>query len=276
MSIMSSLRLVVLLGFLTAIFLAIGYYFAGTGGMLIGLLFAFVSNFLSYWYSDKFVLYLYRAKKISSRENPELHGILNRICKKADLPVPPLYMIDTDVPNAFATGRGPKNAAVAVTRGLMNKLDKKEVEAVLAHEIGHVKNRDTLVSTMAATLAGALTWFSYIFIFGDNRNRSIFSYLILFIVAPLAATMIKLAISRSREFGADTTGAKLSDPLDLASALEKISSDAKRTPLSGNESTAHLFIVNPFTTGNIIKLFSTHPPTEERTRRLRGMVHGKA
>ncbi len=270
---MSMLRLVVLLGVMTALFLAIGYFFAGTGGMLIGLVIAFATNFLSYWYSDKFVLMLYNAKRISGSDYPELHSSVARICKKAGLTVPPLYMIDTPLPNAFATGRNPKNAAVAVTKGLLNRLGKSEIEAVLAHEIGHVKNRDILVSTMAATLAGALTWVSHMFLFGgDERNRNAFSYVLIFILAPLAAALIQLAITRSREFGADKTGAVLSDPLDLASTLEKISGYAKHSSLRGNEATAHLFIVNPFTAGGIAGLFSTHPPTESRIERLRIMA----
>ena len=272
MSLMSNIRLVLLLGFLTALFLSIGYYFAGTNGMLIGLLVALGTNFLSYWYSDKFVLKLYNAKKMSKNAYPELHKSLKEISKKASIPVPPIYFINTEVPNAFATGRNPQNSAVAVTKGLMEKLSHKEVISVLAHEVGHVKNRDTLISTVAATLAGALTWFSYLFLFGDDRNRSILSYLLIFIVAPLSATLIRMAISRNREFGADLTGAKLSNPLDLASALKKISDSTKHVRLSGNEATAHLFIINPFTSGNIMKLFSTHPSTEERVSRLRKMV----
>lgn len=272
MSIMSSLRLALLLGMLTAMFLAAGYYFAGTGGMMIGLALAFATNLLSYWYSDKFVLALYNAKKADKKDCPELFSSLQRICKKAEIPVPPLYVINAPAPNAFATGRNPKNAAVAVTKGLMEKLDKKEAEAVLAHEIGHVKNRDILVSTMAATMAGALTWIAHMFMFGgDERNRNALSYALMLVAVPVAATLIRLAITRSREFGADKTGALLSNPLDLASALEKISSVAKSAPLRGSESTAHLFIVNPFTAGNMVKLFSTHPPVEERVARLREM-----
>lgn len=259
------------MGFLTAILLAIGYLFGGLAGVTLGLIIALATNFISYWYSDRFVLWMYRAKRLSEKEHKDLHAMLERIAKKAGIPKPPLYFIDMDVPNAFATGRNKNHAAVAVTRGLMEKLDSSEVEAVLAHEIGHIKNRDILVSTIAATLAGALTWIAYMFFYGDERNRNALSFVLLFILAPLAATLIRLAISRSRELGADKTGAMLSDPLDLAGALQKISDAAKAKPLHGNSSTSHLFIVNPFSAGSLAGLFSTHPPLELRVKLLKAM-----
>jgi len=263
------LRVILLLGTLTALFLAIGYYFAGMVGMIIGFAIAFLTNFVAYWYSDSFVLRLYNAKPAGD-DYPDLDSSMEKISRKADIPKPKLYLINVNVPNAFATGRSPKKAAVAVTKGLL-QLSTEEIEGVIAHEIAHIKNRDTLIATMAATMAGALTWLAYIFFFGDQRNRNIFSFLLLFILAPLAATMIRLAISRSREFSADKTGAMLSDPLNLASALEKISSSARSYPIRGNQSTSHLFIVNPFS-GSMIRLFSSHPPIEERIARLRSMA----
>lgn len=263
------LRVVLLLGILTAIFLAIGYYFAGTVGIAIGFAIALLTNFVAYWYSDSFVLRLYNAKP-AGKDYPDLDSSLEKISKKADIPKPKLYLVNMNVPNAFATGRSPKKSVVAVTKGLMN-LSIEEIEAVISHEIAHVKNRDTLIATMAATIAGALTWLGYLFFYGDERNRNILSYLLLFILAPISATLIRLAISRNNEFSADRTGAMLSDPLNLASALEKISSSAKNHPLRGNQSTSHLFIVNPFS-GSLTRLFSTHPPIEERVARLRSMA----
>lgn len=269
---MAAIRVMALLGFLTALFLAIGYYFGGILGMVIGLAMALITNFVSYWYSDSFILKMYRAKKIDPSDYPDIDNSLENIAGKAGIPKPPLYMVNVPVPNAFATGRSPKHAAVAVTKGLLAHLNVEEVEAVLAHEISHIKNRDTLIQTMAATMAGALTWLSYLFIFGDIRNRNLFSYIILLVLAPLAAMLIRMAISRNREFLADKTGAAVSNPLDLASALEKIHSVAKHSPLRGNASTSHMFIVNPFSAGTMTKLFSTHPPTAERVARLRQMA----
>lgn len=265
---MTLLRLVLLLAVLTGLFLLVGFYFAGTAGMTAGLAIALITNLFAYWYSDKFVLRMYGAKPCKNRK---IDSMLERIAKKADIPKPPLYFVNLDVPNAFATGRNVQHAAVAVTKGLMEKLDNREIEAVLAHEIGHVKNRDTLIATMAATIAGAISWLAYAFYFGDERNRNAFSYIILFLLAPLAATLIRLAISRSRELSADRTGAALSNPLDLASALQKISAHARAHPLRGNSATSHLFIVNPFSGDGLIRLFSTHPPLEQRIARLKAM-----
>ncbi len=265
---MALLRLVLLLGALTGLFLLVGFFFAGAAGMTIGLAMALAMNFFSYWYSDKFVLHLYRAKPYDDKKTGR---IVERIAGKAGIPKPAVYIVDMPVPNAFATGRDTKHAVVAVTKGLVEKLDDKEIEAVLAHEIGHVKNRDTLVATMAATIAGAISWLAYAFYFGDERNRNALSFVMLFVLAPLAATIIQLAISRSREFGADKTGAMLTNPRDLASALRKISAEAAARPLRGNDSTSHLFIVNPFSGGTLMKLFSTHPPLEERVARLNAM-----
>lgn len=264
------LRLILLLGSLTGLFLAIGFYFAGTVGVTTGFAIALLTNFIAYWYSDSFVLKLYNAKP-AGNDYPDLDSSLEKIAKKAGIVKPKLYLINMNVPNAFATGRSPKKSAVAVTKGLL-QLSIEEIEGVLAHEIAHIKNRDTLIATMAATIAGAITWIAYIFFYGDQRNRNTFSLLLLFILAPISATLIRLAISRNGEFSADKTGAMLSDPLNLASALEKISSYAKNHPIRGNQSTSHLFIVNPFSAGTMARLFSTHPDTETRIKRLRQMA----
>ena len=263
------MRTFILITALTALFLGVGYYFAGTAGMFMGLFFAFVTNFFAYCYSDRIILAMYRAKPLSDEKIKEMVSML---ATKAGLPEPKLYIVDLPVPNAFATGRNPAHSAICVTRGLLDLLKKDEIEGVLAHEMSHIKHRDTLIQTMSATIAGAITWLGYLFWFGDSRNRSIFSYLLLFFLVPIAATLIRLAISRDREFRADKTGAMLSSPLSLASALEKISSIAKQNPMRGNASTASMFIVNPFSLSGIEALFSTHPPTEERVRRLREML----
>lgn len=265
----STLRLALLLGFLTGLFLLVGYAFAGIGGMTIGLAIALVTNVLAYWYSSSLVLRMYGAKPY---KNAQLERTVAKLARKAGIPKPPLYYVDADVPNAFATGRSHAHAAVAVTKGLMEQLSDAEVEAVLAHELSHVKHRDTLVSTVAATLAGAFTWLAYAVWFGSDENRNVLSYALLFFLAPLAATMIRLAITRNREYLADQGGAQIADPLKLASALEKIAASVKAAPARGNASAAHLFIVNPFSASTLVNLFSTHPPVEERVRRLHEMA----
>lgn len=264
---MSGLRMAAMLGLLTALFLAIGFFFAGMTGMTIGLIFAFMMNFFAYFFSDKIVLRMYGAKKL---EDKKINAMVERLAKKAGIPKPKTYIVGMDVPNAFATGRSPKHAAVAVTKGLMDKLNESEIEGVLAHELSHIKNRDTLVQTIAATIAGAISWLAYAFMFGDE-DRNIFATMLLFILAPLAASLIQMSISRSREYMADDGGAKISSPLDLASALGKISAAAKERPMRGNNATSHLFIVNPFSAGGVVNLFSTHPPIEKRIARLKEM-----
>jgi heat shock protein HtpX len=265
----SALKSVLLLGILTALFIAVGYLFGGMAGATIGLIIALVMNLVSYWYSDRIVLRMYKAKKLDDKK---INDMIKELADKAGIPKPETYIIETDTPNAFATGRSPKHSAVAVTRGLMNTLDSGEIEGVLAHEMSHIKNRDTLVSTIAATLAGALSWLGYIFYFGDTRDRNALSYVLLFILVPLSASLIRLAISRNREYLADKAGALISNPLKLASALEKISDSVKAKPAKGNASTAHMFIVNPFSGMSLIELFSTHPPTEKRVAALRSMT----
>jgi len=270
MSIMSSLKAVLLLGILTAIFLGIGYIFGGIFGATIGLVIAFIMNFVSFWYSDRIVLWMYRAKRYDNRK---IQNMVKKLAERAKIPTPQLYIIQMDVPNAFATGRGPGHSAVAVTKSLVDKLDDDEIEGVLAHEINHIKHRDTLISTMAATIGGAITWLAYLFWFGgDQEGRNVVSYLLLFILAPLAALLIRLAISRNREYFADRGGAEISSPSGLASALQKIADAVKQKPArEGSNATAHMFIVNPFTGKAFINLFSTHPPVEERIKRLREM-----
>lgn len=264
----AAMRSTILLGLLTALFLAVGFFFAGVFGATLGLVIAFALNIFSYWYSDKIVLWMYRAKKL---DNKKINAMVEGLAKKAGIPKPKTYVVNTDMPNAFATGRSPRHSAVAVTKGLVDKLNDGEIEAVLAHEISHIKNRDTLVSTMAATIAGALTWLAYILYFGNERNRNALSFVLMFVLAPLAASLIRLAISRNREYLADHTGALLSDPLKLASALEKISDSVKHAKMKGNPSTAHMFIVNPFSGMSLLEMFSTHPHVEKRISILRSM-----
>jgi heat shock protein HtpX len=266
-----------LLALLTGLLLGIGYFFGGLYGATIGLIFAGLINFISYWYSDKIVLKMYGAREISPGDNPTIYQMVGRLSDNAGIPAPKVYEINTMNPNAFATGRNPKNSAVAVTRGLMQHLEPEEIEGVLAHEISHIKNRDTLISTVSATIAGAVTWLAHILgfslLFGGRDRGNAGGAIFMFLFAPLAASIVRLAISRNREFMADATGAKISQkPLALASALKKINSIARARPLAVNESTSHMFIINPLKANTIANLFSTHPPTEERVRRLEEMA----
>jgi heat shock protein HtpX len=267
---MAFLRTTALLGLLTGILLAVGFLFGGIGGMAIALVFAFFINFISYWYSDKIVLAMYRAKPTADKK---LNSMAEKLAKEAGIPKPKLYVTPQKIANAFATGRSPKHSAIAVTEGLLDNLKDDEIEGVLAHELSHIKNRDTLVSTMAATIGGAISflaqiaWFS---MFSRDREGGSLLLFPLIILAPFASMMVQLAISRSREFGADYTGALISKkPRSLASALEKISKIADGNPIRGNSATSHLWIVNPFKGDGFVKLFMTHPPVEERIERLR-------
>ncbi len=261
-----------LLGLMTAILLAIGWFFGGIWGMGLGLALAFIINFVSYWYSDKIVLNMYKAELCDDRE---LNAIVAKLAQEAKIPKPALYIVPTDVPNAFATGRSPKHAALAVTKGLLN-LNKEEIEGVLSHEIGHIKNRDILISTMAAMIAGAISYFAQIgyFVFlggGEGREASSSIGLILILIfAPIAALLIRLSISRTREYKADYTGAILTKkPEYLASALKKINDMVKHSPMrGGSAATSHLWIVNPFKDNWFTGMFSTHPPLERRIKRL--------
>ncbi len=281
----NQIKTVLLLGGLTGIFLLIGAMAGGQQGLLIALLFAGGINFLSYWFSDKIVLFIYRAKEADKKQYSELYSLVKEVADSAKLPMPKVYVIESPQANAFATGRNYQHAAVAATSGIMKLLDKNELKAVLAHEIGHVKNRDILISSIAATIAGVISYIAmmarWAAIFGgmggndENRSGNILELLVLAIIAPIMAMIIQLAISRSREYLADETGAKLvRSGLPLASALEKIQKNVASNPIremGTTEATAHLFIHSPFKGKSLLNLFSTHPPTEERIRRLKEM-----
>jgi len=275
------LRTTVLLAALTALFLVIGGAIGGNQGVLIAFVFALLMNFASYWFSDKIILSMYGAHEVSPQEAPELYRVVQRLAQRAGIPMPRVYVIPSDAPNAFATGRNPQHGAVAVTEGIMRLLSEDELAGVLAHELGHIRNRDTLIMTVAATLAGAITMLAHMAqwgaIFGvgrrdgeENGGGGVLGLLFMAILAPIAATLIQLAISRSREYFADSTGAGIAgSPSGLARALEKLHYASQRVPMEANPATAHLFIVNPLTGGSLTNLFSTHPPIEERIRRLR-------
>jgi heat shock protein HtpX len=277
------LRTTVLLAALTALFLVIGGALGGNQGLFIAFVFALLMNFASYWFSDKIVLSMYGAREVGLNEAPDLYRLVQRLAQRAGIPMPRVYIIPSDAPNAFATGRNPQHGALAVTEGILRMLDTDELAGVLAHELGHIRNRDTLIMTVAATLAGAITMLAHmaqwgaIFGFGrrdeeDSGGGGVLGLLFMAILAPIAATLIQLAISRSREFFADSTGAAIAGaPSGLARALEKLHYASQRLPMDANPATAHLFIVNPLTGGSLMNLFSTHPPIEERIRRLRRM-----
>ncbi|MCC4765248.1 zinc metalloprotease HtpX [Methanosarcina sp. DH1] len=279
------LKTTILLATLTGLMVLIGSHW-GTGGMIIAFLLAIIMNLGSYWYSDKIVLKMYRAKEVSPAEAPNLHKIVDGLAMKAGIPKPKVYIVESGMPNAFATGRNPEHAAVAATTGILHLLSYEEMEGVLAHELAHVKNRDTLISAIAATLAGVVTmlahWAQIAAIFGglggrDDDNGGIIGLIVMIFVAPIAATLIQLAISRSREYAADAEGASISrKPWALASALEKLEyGNSHYSPrvsdVQAQESSAHMFIVNPLKGGAIQSLFSTHPATDERVRRLKAM-----
>lgn len=279
----NALRTTALLAALTGLLLWAGGALGGRGGMVLALVFAGAMNLGAWWFSDKVVLRLYRARPIGPQDDPALYRLVENLRLKAHLPVTPaIYEIPSESLNAFATGRSPSHAAVAVTRGIRRLLSEQELEGVLAHELAHVKNRDTLTSAVAATLAGAIMMLAnmarWALIFGgfsrdDRDGGGGIELLAMVIVAPLAAMLIQLAISRRREFAADAAGARfVGNPLPLASALEKLERGNRRAPLEASPATAHLFIVNPLSGASLARLFSTHPPTEERIRRLRAMA----
>ncbi len=278
----NQIKTTLLLGVLTGFFIFVGELLGGKSGMIIALIFAALGNFFAYWFSDKIVLKRYRAQEVTREEAPELYSVVEELSRNANLPMPKVYIIPEESPNAFATGRNPKHAAVAVTSGLLKLLDMREVRGVLSHELSHVKHRDTLISAVAATIAGAIlvlvriAQFSALFGFGgdDDEGGGLIGLLFFIIVGPIAALIIQMAISRSREYYADEEGAKISsDPLALASALSKLDAYSKRIPLTrATETTSHMFIVNPFSGKSMMKLFSTHPPIEERIRRLKEMA----
>jgi heat shock protein HtpX len=260
---------------LTLLLMALGSYFGGQRGMLIALIIAGGMNFVSYFFSDKIALATYRAQAATREQLPRAYQVVERLTQKAGLPMPKIYVIPTDSPNAFATGRSPRHASVAVTQGILNLLNDEELEGVLAHELGHVNNRDILISSIAATLAGAITYAArFTMFFGggrDERRGGGLGALVMMIVAPLAAMLIQLAVSRSREYQADETGAHLTgNPYALASALAKLDAYSKRVPMQATPSTAHLFIIQPLLGVNVGNLFSTHPPIAKRIERLTG------
>jgi heat shock protein HtpX len=274
-----------LLAVLTCLVVLVGQAIGGQQGMFIALILALGMNLFSYWFSDKMVLAMYRAQPVDEASAPELYTMVRNLATRAQIPMPRVYIIPTETPNAFATGRNPEHAAVAVTEGIMRILNREELEGVIAHELSHVKNRDTLIMTIAAALAGAITYLAHMAqfaaIFGGGRRDSdeegggggMFGTLALAILAPIAAMLVQLAISRSREFHADATGAKIAGkPWGLASALEKLDQASKAIPMAASPATAHLFIVNPLSGSMLRSLFSTHPSTEERVARLRAMA----
>lgn len=276
---MNNIKTFILMLSLTLLLIWIGNIIGGNQGMIAALIFAGVMNFVSYWFSDKIVLAMYRAREIKQDENPELYSMVKDMTLFAGIPMPRLYFIDTPMANAFATGRDPEHAAVAITRGILEILDKQELLAVIAHELSHIKNRDILIQTVAATIAGAIfmlarmAQFAAIFAGGSNRDRSDrgngLGLLIIAILAPIAALIIQMAISRSREYQADKTGASISGkPLALANALKKLADSAGNRPSNVNPTTAHMFIVNPLNAESLLTLFSTHPPLKERINRL--------
>jgi heat shock protein HtpX len=271
-----------LLTAMTLLLMLAGRAFGGERGMLMALIFAAIMNFVSYFFSDKIALAMYRAQPITREDLPRVYNIVERLAQKVGLPTPKVYLIPNDSPNAFATGRNPNHASVAVTQGILGLLTDEELEGVIAHELGHVRNRDILISSIAATLAGAITFLAHIarwgMIFGgyggdrDDRRGGGIGALLMIFLAPFAAMLIQLAVSRSREYGADDTGAHWTgNPYALASALAKIDSYSRRLPLVASPSTAHLFIIQPFLGGmSFGNLFSTHPPTAKRIERLTG------
>ncbi len=276
----NTFKTALLLTGLTLLLLFIGRAFGGQRGMLFALIFAAVLNFASYFFSDKIALSMYRAQPVTREELPRVYGVVERLAQKIGIPTPRIYVIPTDSPNAFATGRNPSHASVAVTQGILNLLNDEELEGVLAHELGHVRNRDILISSIAATIAGAITYLAqmgrFAMIFGgmdrDNRDRGGgFAALLMLILAPIAAMLIQLAVSRSREYEADASGAHYTgNPYALASALAKLDAYSRRIPMMANPSTAHLFIVQPLLGVNFGSLFSTHPPIAKRIERLTG------
>jgi heat shock protein HtpX len=278
---MNMMRTALLLAAMTALFLAVGYLIAGEGGALIAFAIALAMNGWAYWNSDKMVLRMHNARPVTRGSAPELVGLVEQLARRADLPMPAVYLLETEQPNAFATGRNPDNSAVAVTRGLIQSCDSEELAGVIAHELGHIKNRDTLTMTITATLAGAIGFLSqFAFFFGmgrDSRNPlGIVGTLLIMILAPLAAMLVQMAISRTREYSADRLGAEIcGQPMWLARALQRIEQLARGIVNPGaerNPASAHLFIINPLRMGGIDSLFRTHPPTADRVRRLQELA----
>ncbi|MFA6221815.1 MAG: zinc metalloprotease HtpX [Desulfomonilaceae bacterium] len=277
---MNQLKTVILLAALSGLLVVLGGYLGGKNGATLALVIALAMNFGSYWFSDKIVLSMYHAQEVTEAEAPDLYNLIRELTRNAGLPMPKVYIIPDDSPNAFATGRNPEHAAVAVTEGILSILSRDELAGVIGHELGHVKNRDILIQTVAATIGAAITYLAQFgFLFGgrsdDNREGggSFLGSLMMMILAPLAAAIIQMAISRSREYIADETGAKIcGHPLWLASALGKLQKGVERVPMQAEQATAHMFIVSPFFGSGMSNLFSTHPPIENRIERLEKMA----
>ncbi len=285
---MNTLKTVGLMTFLVVLFVAIGGALGGRGGMIMALMIATIMNVGMYWFSDKIVLRMYKAQPVTEAEAPELYAIVHILVQKAGMPMPTVYIIPDDTPNAFATGRNPEHAVVAVTQGIMRILSRDELAGVIAHELAHIKHRDMLTGTIVATIAGAISMLAQMaqwsMIFGggsrsndDERGNPIVA-IVMMIVAPIAAMMVQMAISRSREFEADRGGAGIAgSPSGLSSALLKLEKGSQMIPMTdAKPATAHMFIVNPLTGGGLMKLFSTHPPIEERVQRLNDLARGRA
>ena len=284
---MNTMKTVLLMSVLTVLLVFVGNLLGGQGGMMFAFLIAVAMNFGTYWFSDKIVLKMYGAQELDSGQYGEIYRMTEDLTQRAGLPMPKLYMINGDQPNAFATGRNHQHAAVALTEGIVRLLSKEELRGVIAHELAHIKHRDILVASIAATFAGAISMIAnmaqWAMIFGGGRSSDHeegshpVAGIAAMIIAPLAAMMIQMAISRSREFLADEGGAQMAGtPLSLASALKKLHRRAEEIPMEASPSTAHLFIVNPLFGGGLMKLFSTHPPMEERVARLEAMVYGRS
>jgi heat shock protein HtpX len=277
---MNNIKTVILLGVLTGLFLFIGGMAGGRSGMVIALIFAGILNIAAYWFSDKIVLRVYRAQPVSEAEAPEIHYLVEEVAQNADIPKPRVFIMDDDSPNAFATGRNPRHGVVALTTGIINSMNREQLKGVIAHEMSHIRHRDTLIQSVAATIAGAIMflayqmrWFAFLGGGGDDdEGGGILGLLLMSILAPIAALLIQMAISRSREYKADKGAAELTgNPEGLASALEKLGYYSKRIPMHATTQTAHLFIISPLSGKGLMNIFSTHPPLEKRVARLREM-----
>ncbi|MEK6561264.1 MAG: zinc metalloprotease HtpX [Nitrospirota bacterium] len=281
---MNTLKTTFFLAVLSVLFIFIGSLLGGQSGATMALVMAGVMNIGAYWFSDKIVLAMYRARQVTEKEAPELHGVVRELTMRAGLPMPKVYIMENPAPNAFATGRNPEHSAVAVTTGLLSILSRDELAGVIGHELAHIKNRDILISTVAATIAGAISYIAHMASWGlmfgggrrDEGDRNPFGSAIaiaVMILAPIAAMLIQMAISRSREYTADASGAVIcGNPLSLAGALKKLHAGTRRIPMNDNPATAHMFIVSPLSGGGMLSLFSTHPPIEERVARLEAMA----
>jgi len=283
---MNTTKTIILMIGLTVLLIFVGGALGGRQGLIIAFVFAMSMNMFSYWFSDKMVLRMYKAQEVTEAESPMLWGVTHDLALKMNMPMPKVYVIPSDAPNAFATGRNPNHAAVAATEGILRLLTREELEGVMAHELGHVHNRDILIGSVAAMIAGAISMIAnmaqWAMIFGGGRrdeeegSGGIIGLIAMVIIAPIAAALIQMAISRSREYEADASGARLcGNPLWLASALRKLHLGSQRVPLDANPASAHMFIVNPLRGGGLVNLFSTHPPIEERIARLESMAYGQ-